>query len=191
MDSHRPHTAVLPMRTVTMMFMWSATTKVITTMALVQWQDLETPMWSWGSAVGDPNHWCWYLFHMNQSTGLSAFLVEFQFIRSYWWAYLHSVYWWNTCTATSSCMQGSYYLDYSNVTYSDQSVLNVERHTYQILPCGYGSDTGGCKTDKILSYVVGRFGPVSSFSGSYRADDWTLNIVRGNTPSGLYMQWPV
>ena len=57
--------------------------------------------------------------------------------------------------------------------YSSQSVLNVERHSRQTLPSGYGPDDG---TDELLEYVVGRFGPVASFSGSYRADLWTLNI---------------
>ena len=41
-------------------------------------------------------------------------------------------------------------------------------------------------TDKILEYVVGRFGPVASFSGSYRADTWTLNLHQGNT-TGPYL----
>ena len=62
--------------------------------------------------------------------------------------------------------------------------MSVERHSYQTLPCGYGSDTGGCHTDKVLEYVVGRFGPVASFSGSYRADSWTLNIHHGEKPTG-------
>jgi hypothetical protein len=35
-----------------------------------------------------------------------------------------------------------------------------------------------------LEYVVGRFGPVASFSGSYKADTWTLNIQQGNGPAG-------
>ena len=60
--------------------------------------------------------------------------------------------------------------------YSSQSVLNVERHSRQTLPYSYGSDDGGGNTDELLEYVVGRFGPVASFSGSYRADSWTLNI---------------
>ena len=59
--------------------------------------------------------------------------------------------------------QGSYYLEKSNVSYNSGSVTSVERHSYQTLPRGYGSDTGGCHTDKVLEYVVGRFGPVASF----------------------------
>ena len=80
--------------------------------------------------------------------------------------------------------QGSYYLEKSNVTYHSGSVLSAERHSYQTLPCGYGSDTGGCQTDKVLEYVVGRFGPVASFSGSYRADAWTLTIQQKSNPVG-------
>ena len=76
-------------------------------------------------------------------------------------------------------IQGSYYLDDSAVMgYSSQSVLHVERVPYQTLPYGYGSDTGGGKTDQLLEYVFRRFGPVASFTGSYRADTWTLNIQR-------------
>ena len=70
------------------------------------------------------------------------------------------------------------------MTYSTGSVRSLERHSYQTLPCGYGSDTGGCRTDEILEYVVGRFGPVSSFSGSYKADAWTLNIQQNSTSAG-------
>jgi hypothetical protein len=43
---------------------------------------------------------------------------------------------------------------------------------------GYGSDIGGGKTADLLLYLQGRFGPVTSFSGSYRADRWELNIHR-------------
>ena len=44
-------------------------------------------------------------------------------------------------TACIPILQGSYYLAHSNVTYRPGSVLSVERHSYQTLPCGYGSDT--------------------------------------------------
>ena len=43
---------------------------------------------------------------------------------------------------------------------------------------GYGSDSGGGKTAQLLLYLQQRFGYVSSFSGSYRADHWELNINR-------------
>ena len=72
------------------------------------------------------------------------------------------------------------------MTYNYGSVLSVERHPYRTLPSGYGSDTGGGKTDKLLEYVVGRFGPVASFSGSYKADAWTLSMHRGEKPTSKW-----
>ena len=78
-------------------------------------------------------------------------------------------------------IQSSYYIDDSTVTYSSGKVENFEKLTYQTLPCGYGKDTGGCKTLDILQTVVNRFGSVYSFSGSYRANTWTLNIDRENS----------
>ncbi|CAI8042289.1 hypothetical protein GBAR_LOCUS23500, partial [Geodia barretti] len=43
---------------------------------------------------------------------------------------------------------------------------------------GYGTDLGGGRTAELLLYLQQRFGPVTSFSGSYRADRWELNIHR-------------
>ncbi len=41
---------------------------------------------------------------------------------------------------------------------------------------GFGSDIGGGRTEGLLQYLSDRFGPVSSFTGTYRADQWTVNI---------------
>ena len=71
--------------------------------------------------------------------------------------------------------------------YSSQSVLNIERLPYQTLSYGIGSDIGGGRTDELLEYVIGRFGPVASFSGSYRADSWILNIQQSLFRSGKYL----
>ena len=60
----------------------------------------------------------------------------------------------------------------------------VERIPSQTLPSGFGDDSGGGSTDKLLKYVVARFGPVASFSGSYRADRWELFIQRTPIESG-------
>ena len=49
---------------------------------------------------------------------------------------------------------------------------------------GYGTDIGGGNTAELLDYLQQRFGPVSSFSGSYRADRWELTIHR-NTESPI------
>ena len=43
---------------------------------------------------------------------------------------------------------------------------------------GYGSDTGGGNTLQLLQDMSERFGPVASFSGSYRADRWKIKIER-------------
>jgi len=83
-------------------------------------------------------------------------------------------------------MQSSYYIDRSSVLYTAGQVLTLERNTYQNLPCAYGSDTGGCRTLQVLQYLHRNFGPVSSFTGSYRADSWTLDITRQNT-SGEFL----
>lgn len=40
---------------------------------------------------------------------------------------------------------------------------------------GYGI---GRHTVNTIMFLTERFGPISSFSGSYRADRWTVNIVR-------------
>ena len=41
----------------------------------------------------------------------------------------------------------------------------------------YGYGVGG-RTAELLAYLVQQFGPVTSFSGSYKAENWTLNINR-------------
>ena len=40
----------------------------------------------------------------------------------------------------------------------------------------YGTDLGGGETASLLLYLQQRIGPVSSFSGSYRNDQWEINI---------------
>ena len=57
----------------------------------------------------------------------------------------------------------------------------MERVPYSQLPYAYGS---GGQIDEVLSYISGRFGPVASFSGSYRADSWTLNIQQNAVTPG-------
>ncbi|CAI8019852.1 SCO-spondin [Geodia barretti] len=43
---------------------------------------------------------------------------------------------------------------------------------------GYGADHEVGGTSKLLLYLQQRFGPVTSFSGSFRADRWELNVHR-------------
>jgi len=80
-------------------------------------------------------------------------------------------------------MQSSYYIDRSSVLYTPGQVVTLERNTYQNLPSAYGPDSG---TLQVLQYLHRRFGPVSSFTGSYRADSWTLDITQQNT-SGRFL----
>ena len=51
---------------------------------------------------------------------------------------------------------------------------------------GYGSDSGGGRTAQLLLYLQQRFGHVSSFSGSYRADNWELNITRSTSTCSFF-----
>ena len=63
----------------------------------------------------------------------------------------------------------------------------IERIPRPTLPSGYGDDSGGGRTDKLLMYVTDRFGPVASFSGTYRADYWELVIQRTPIESSEYL----
>ena len=65
----------------------------------------------------------------------------------------------------------------SNVTViSGNPATNVEVVPRGTLSSGYGSDDGGGRTADNLIYLLNRFGPISSFSGSYHANRWTVNI---------------
>ena len=74
------------------------------------------------------------------------------------------------------------------MVYSPGQVLTLEQISgrSRTLSYAYGSDTGGGNTLRVLQYLRGRFGPVASFSGSYRADAWTLQISRQNV-SGVFL----
>jgi hypothetical protein len=50
---------------------------------------------------------------------------------------------------------------------------------------GHGPDTGGGQTEELLTNIYNRFGPISSFTGTYIADEWRLTINRGNPDSGM------
>ena len=68
--------------------------------------------------------------------------------------------------------------------YHESTVIDTYQRVTEIetlgreLPYGYGTDTGGGHTAELLVYLRKRFGPVRSFSGSYRADTWRVNIQR-------------
>ena len=82
-----------------------------------------------------------------------------------------------------SLTQSGYYTSTVTVV-SGTPATSVEVVPRSTLSSGYGSDSGGGRTADNLIYLTKRFGPISSFSGSYRADRWTVNIMRS---PGNYM----
>ena len=77
-------------------------------------------------------------------------------------------------------MQSSYYLDDSRVVDTNSRVTTVEKVSRQEFPFGYGEDSGGGNTVKLLESTVARFGPIASFRGTYRANRWSLHITQRN-----------
>ena len=59
--------------------------------------------------------------------------------------------------------------------------MNYERQPSSILPDGQGDSV------ELLDYVVGRFGHVASFTSTYRANSWTLNIERRHTQGAVFL----
>ncbi|XP_068699322.1 uncharacterized protein [Montipora foliosa] len=70
----------------------------------------------------------------------------------------------------------AYYIDQSSVGGDVNQVQVVERKGYSQWPRGYGSDSGGGDTVGLLKQVHNTFGVVTSFTGTYRADKWTLML---------------
>ena len=70
-------------------------------------------------------------------------------------------------------------MDISDVSYSPRSVLSVEKVANILLPSlANGFDGYGNHTLQALQYLTERFGPVSSFTGTGKADRWMLTINR-------------
>ncbi|XP_072032084.1 uncharacterized protein [Amphiura filiformis] len=76
----------------------------------------------------------------------------------------------------------SYYIDDSSVDWSGTPRADVPITGSSSIPRGYGSDSGGGNTAGLLKHIRDNYGPVNSFTGTYRADSWTLDISYGNTP---------
>lgn len=76
----------------------------------------------------------------------------------------------------------AYYLSKSSVSGDVNQVQAIERKSYRNSewPRGYGSDSGGGDTVGLLKKVYNRFGVVTSFTGTYRANQWSL-VVRSST----------
>ncbi|KAL9963162.1 hypothetical protein ACROYT_G032337 [Oculina patagonica] len=73
----------------------------------------------------------------------------------------------------------AYYLEESSV--SGVGVQAVERKNYQ-WGVGFGSDSGGGDTVALLKQVYNRFGVVTSFTGTYKADEWSLVLSSPKPP---------
>ena len=72
-------------------------------------------------------------------------------------------------------LQIGYYT--SSVSYSSGRVLTVESPSRGEIPRGYGEDSGGGDTVGLLQYLQDRFGDAASFSATYRADSWRVDLI--------------
>ena len=77
-------------------------------------------------------------------------------------------------------LQSSYYPDTTRVVGVSSRVTTVEKVGRQELPYGYGLDSRGRDTVKLIESTVARFGPIASFRGTYRSNSWTLSISQRN-----------
>ena len=68
-------------------------------------------------------------------------------------------------------------------------MLAVEKLSPTILPNAHGSAgySDSRNTIKVLQYIANRFGPVASFTGTYRATSWRLNIHRRSADLGMFI----
>ena len=68
-------------------------------------------------------------------------------------------------------------------------MLSVEKPSPTILPDAHGSAgySDSRDTIEVLQYIANRFGPVASFTGTYRATSWRLNINRRRADLGMFI----
>ena len=57
-----------------------------------------------------------------------------------------------------------------------KQIKSIIRYWADDVPQGYGDDAGGGDTVGLLYYVQLHYGSVASFTGSYRADRWDVEI---------------
>ena len=78
-------------------------------------------------------------------------------------------------------------MDVSGVVYPAGSVYSVEKVSSILLPSlANGFDGYGNHTLQALKYLTERFSSISSFTGTYRADRFTMNISRSAQHPGKY-----
>ncbi|KAJ7361918.1 hypothetical protein OS493_014564 [Desmophyllum pertusum] len=76
----------------------------------------------------------------------------------------------------------AYYLAESNVSGDVNQVQVIERkRCCSQWSYGYGSDLGGGNTVGLLKQVYNRYGVVTSFTGTYRADEWSLMLSNSSS----------
>ena len=85
----------------------------------------------------------------------------------------------------SSFFKGGFYVVRSEISFTTGRVLAVEKPSQTVLPYAYGSESRN--TIKVLQYVANRFGPVASFTGTYQATSWRLNIHRRSADLGMFI----
>jgi len=79
-------------------------------------------------------------------------------------------------------------VDVSNVIYSAGSVSSVEKVSNILLPSlADGFDENGDHTVQALKYLIERFGSTASFTGTSRADRFTVTISRTPQQPGMKM----
>nr|XP_006824147.1 PREDICTED: uncharacterized protein LOC100368155 [Saccoglossus kowalevskii] len=78
----------------------------------------------------------------------------------------------------------SYYISDTTLRSEGGVIRSTEKLSYSNeTPYGYGTDTGGGNTVNLLMYINNRFGPVTSFTGTYKANEWSLSV--GQLPPGV------
>ena len=55
--------------------------------------------------------------------------------------------------------------------------IHYREYIDQGIPFGYGNDSDVGDTDGFIHYLEHRFGPTASFTGTYKADRWLVNIT--------------
>lgn len=84
-------------------------------------------------------------------------------------------------------LKGSYnFFEANEVSITSGRALAIEELGRAVLPGAYGSDNylDSIFTVKALKYIANRFGPAASFTGTYWATSWELNINRTSADSG-------
>ncbi|XP_077996816.1 uncharacterized protein LOC144450122 [Glandiceps talaboti] len=67
------------------------------------------------------------------------------------------------------------YITTSYISHQHGRITDIEK--YSDMPWGYGDDKQQGDTVGLLQYLTQRFGAVTSFTGTYQADEWNLNLL--------------